>query len=96
VPKANQETPLYFVDGSQPTYNAHPAHGWMRKGKTLELRSNHGRTNINGALNWLNQSSVRPGLRSPSGSTVHGRLCPAQDIACWPILFTLTGERIKI
>ena len=58
--KASPQTPLYFVDGTHPTYTAHPAHGWMRKGKTRELRSNHGRTNINinGALSWPDRTLV--------------------------------------
>lgn len=51
---ANDATPLYFVDGTHPSYTAHAAHGWIRKGETRELKSNHGRTNINinGALSW--------------------------------------------
>lgn len=51
---ANDDAPLYFVDATHPAYTGRPAHGWIRKGKTRELRSNHGRTrlNINGALCW--------------------------------------------
>lgn len=51
---ANQDSPLYFVDATHPAYTGRPAHGWMRKGITRELRSNHGRVrlNINGALCW--------------------------------------------
>ena len=59
---AGPEAPLYFVDATHPyfvdathpSYTGRPAHGWQRKGKTHELKSNHGRTrlNINGALSW--------------------------------------------
>ena len=51
---ANDATPLYFADGTHPAYTAHAAYGWIRKGETRELKSNHGRTNvsINGALSW--------------------------------------------
>jgi Winged helix-turn helix len=44
---ANDDTPLYFVDGTHPSYTAHAAYGWIRKGETRELKSNHGRQNIN-------------------------------------------------
>jgi hypothetical protein len=35
-------------------YTAHSACGWIRKGETRELKSNHGRSNVstNGALSW--------------------------------------------
>jgi hypothetical protein len=51
---ANDDTPLYFVDGTHPSYTAHAAYGWIRKGQMRELKSNHGRqnVNINGALSW--------------------------------------------
>jgi transposase len=51
---ANDDNPLYFVDGTHPSYTAHPGYGWIRKGQTRELKSNHGRVNvnINGALSW--------------------------------------------
>jgi transposase len=51
---ANDDNPLYFVDGTHPSYTAHPGYGWIRKGTTRELKSNHGRVNvnINGALSW--------------------------------------------
>lgn len=57
---ANDDTPLYFVDGTHPSYTAHAAHGWIRKGETRELKSNHGRTNINinGALSWPGREFV--------------------------------------
>jgi len=55
---ANDDSPLYFVDATHPAYTGRPAHGWMRKGLTRELRSNHGRVhlNINGALCWHDRS----------------------------------------
>jgi len=58
--QANDNTPLYFVDGTHPSYTAHAAHGWIRKGETRELKSNHGRTNINinGALSWPGREFV--------------------------------------
>ena len=51
---ANDDNPLYFLDGTHPSYTAHPGYGWIRKGQTRELKSNHGRVNvnINGALSW--------------------------------------------
>jgi transposase len=57
---ANDDTPLYFSDGTHPSYTAHAAYGWIRKGETRELKSNHGRTNvsINGALSWPGREFV--------------------------------------
>jgi transposase len=51
---ASEALPLYFVDAVHPAYTGRPAHGWMRRGTTRELKSNHGRSrlNINGALCW--------------------------------------------
>jgi transposase len=58
--QASDKTPLYFVDGTHPSYTAHAAYGWIRKGQTRELKSNHGRTNINinGALSWPGREFV--------------------------------------
>jgi transposase len=57
---ANDDKPLYFVDGTHPSYTAHAAYGWIRKGETRELKSNHGRQNINinGALSWPGREFV--------------------------------------
>jgi hypothetical protein len=57
---ADSENPLYFVDATHPSYTAHPSHGWIRKGETRELKSNHGRVNINinGALRWPDRTVV--------------------------------------
>jgi len=57
---ANADTPLYFVDGTHPSYTGHAAYGWIRKGETRELKSNHGRQNINinGALSWPGREFV--------------------------------------
>ena len=57
---ANDDKPLYFVDATHPSYTAHAAYGWIRKGQTRELKSNHGRTNINinGALSWPGRDFV--------------------------------------
>ena len=57
---ANDSNPLYFVDATHPSYTAHPSHGWIRKGQTRELKSNHGRVNvnINGALRWPDRAIV--------------------------------------
>lgn len=54
------KTPLYFVDATHPSYTAHPAHGWMRRGIPMELKANHGRSrlNINGALSWPGRDLV--------------------------------------
>ena len=45
---------LLFVDATHPAYDAHPAAGWIRRGRTATLKSNHGRVNVtlNGALSW--------------------------------------------
>jgi transposase len=58
--QASDKTPLYFVDGTHPSDTAHAAYGWIRKGQTRELKSNHGRTNINinGALSWPGREFV--------------------------------------
>jgi hypothetical protein len=58
--QASDKTPLYFVDGTHPSYTAYAAYGWIRKGETRELKSNHGRTNINinGALSWPGRDFV--------------------------------------
>ena len=57
---AGPSTPLYFVDGCHPSYTGRPAHGWIRRGATVALKSNHGRTriNINGALSWPERTLV--------------------------------------
>jgi transposase len=57
---ADADKPLYFVDATHPSYTAHPGHGWIRKGETRELKSNHGRVNvnINGALRWPEREVV--------------------------------------
>lgn len=54
--EASDDKPLYFADATHPSYTGRPAHGWMKKGRRVELASNHGRTrmNINGALNYAN------------------------------------------
>ena len=58
--QAGDERPLYFVDAMHPAYTGRPAHGWVRRGRTLELKSNHGRChlNINGALSWPERTLV--------------------------------------
>ena len=58
---ANDDTPSYFVDGTHPSYTAHAAYGWIRKGERRELKSNHGRRNvdINGALSWPGRQFVQ-------------------------------------
>lgn len=60
---ANDDTPLYFVDGTHPSYTGHASHGWIRRGETRELKSNHGRVNvnINGALRWPDRTVVHRG-----------------------------------
>lgn len=59
--EASAEKPLYFVDAAHPAYTGHPARGWIKKGETRELKSNHGRVNvsINGALSWPEREVVR-------------------------------------
>ena len=52
--EAHPDMPLLFVDATHPAYDAHPAAGWIRRGETAMLKSNHGRANVtlNGALSW--------------------------------------------
>ena len=47
-----QEDKIYFMDGVHPQYNTIAHYGWIRKGKTKQLKTNNGRkrTNIKGAL----------------------------------------------
>ena len=73
---ANDDTPLYFVDGTHPSYTAHAAYGWIRKGETRELKSNHGRTNIsiNGALSW------------PGRQFVQRQTGPNRYVVSWPAM----------
>jgi transposase len=58
--QANADKPLYFVDGMDPSYTAHPGFGWIRRGVTREPKSNHGRVNvnINGALSWPDREVI--------------------------------------
>jgi len=58
--KAGPGHPLYFVDGMHPSYTGHPAYGWIKRGVDRELKSNHGRVNvnINGALSWPERELV--------------------------------------
>ncbi|CAK0764002.1 transposase [Azospirillaceae bacterium] len=57
---ASAEKPLYFVDAIHPAHTGHAAFGWIRKGKTKELKSNHGRSNlnVNGALSWPDRTVI--------------------------------------
>ncbi len=57
---ANADRPLYFADATHPAYAGRPAHGWMRKDERCELKSNHGRVNvnINGALCWHDRTLI--------------------------------------
>lgn len=58
--ETDPDQPLYFVDATHPAYDAHPACGWMRRGETRVLKSNHGRVNVtlNGALSWPGREVV--------------------------------------
>jgi len=58
--QADAAHPLYFGDGMHPAYKGHPAYGWIRRGQDRELKSNHGRVNvnINGALSWPDREVV--------------------------------------
>ena len=58
--EADPDQPLYFVDATHPAYDAHPACGWMRRGETRVLKSNHVRVNVtlNGALSWPGREVV--------------------------------------
>lgn len=50
LPKEDQ---IYFVDGVHPQHNTIAGYGWIKKGKTKQLKTNNGRQriNINGAIN---------------------------------------------
>ncbi len=51
---------IYFLDGVHPQHNSVAGYGWIKKGKTKELKSNTGRKrlNINGAINIEEMSPV--------------------------------------
>ena len=34
--KASPDAPLYFVDATHPSYTGRPAHGWIRRGRTVD------------------------------------------------------------
>jgi transposase len=70
--EAGPEQPLYFVDGCHPTYTAHPACGWIKRGQVCELPSNHGRVNlnINGALSWPDRAVVHLQAEKITGETM--------------------------
>lgn len=57
---ASADQPLYFADATHPAYAGRPAYGWMRCDEPCELKSNHGRVNvnINGALCWHDRTLV--------------------------------------
>lgn len=38
---------LYFIDAAHLLHNAVPAHGWIKRGKTVELKTNSGRNRFN-------------------------------------------------
>jgi hypothetical protein len=89
--QADADNPRYFVDATHPSYTAHPSHGWIRKGETRELKSNHGRVNvnINGALRW------------PDRAVVHretGKITSAEMIALFQDLEALhpTATAIRV
>ncbi len=46
---------IYFVDGVHPQHNSIATYGWIKKGKTKQLKTNNGRQriNINGAINLV-------------------------------------------
>ncbi|MCW3473281.1 IS630 family transposase [Limobrevibacterium gyesilva] len=76
---ANPDQPLYFVDATHPAYDAHPACGWIRKGETRVLKSNHGRANVtlNGALSWPAREVVH---RAASKITAAEMIALFQDL----------------
>ena len=49
----NEKDQIYFMDGVHPQHNSIASFGWIKRGKTKQLKTNNGRkrTNINGALN---------------------------------------------
>ncbi|WP_375455754.1 transposase [uncultured Methylobacterium sp.] len=57
---AGPEAPLSFVDGCHPSCAGRPAHGWIKRGATVELKFDHGRTRItiNGALSWPDRTLI--------------------------------------
>lgn len=49
----SQNDQIYFMDGVHPQHNSIASCGWIKRGKTKQLKTNNGRkrTNINGILN---------------------------------------------
>lgn len=49
----NPNDKVYFLDGTHPHHNSIASYGWIKKGETVETKSNTGREklNLNGALN---------------------------------------------
>jgi len=49
----SEKDQIYFMDGVHPQHNTIASYGWIKRGKTKQLKTNNGRkrTNINGALN---------------------------------------------
>ena len=58
--KKKAEDRIYFMDGVHPLHNSQPAHGWIRKGTDMVLKSNTGRErlNLNGAYNIEDHTAV--------------------------------------
>ncbi|CAH2605693.1 transposase (plasmid) [Rhodovastum atsumiense] len=69
IAEANPAQPLYFVDATHPAYDAHPACGWIRRGETRMLKSNHGRVNVTlaGALSWPGREVVTREAKKMTG-----------------------------
>jgi hypothetical protein len=88
--EADPATPLLFVDATHPACDAHPAQGWLRRGTTATLKSNHRRVNVtlNGALCWPAREAItREAVKITSPEMV---AVFAQIEARYPLAETIT------
>jgi transposase len=88
--EADPATPLLFVDATHPAYDAHPAQGWIRRGETATLKSNHGRVNVtlNGALSWPAREVITREAAKITGPEMVAFF--AQIAARYPLARTIT------
>lgn len=51
--KKSSNDKIFFIDATHPHHNSIPSYGWIKKGETVEIKSNTGREklNLNGAVN---------------------------------------------
>lgn len=68
---------LYYCDGVHPTHNPRPAHAWIKKGKTAEIKANTGRkrVNVNGAINAFDPEQACIDIADSINAQSTQRLC---------------------